>query len=209
MKEGKRFRKKEATWLWRKNYRVWEANRNVFVYPENFLEPGLVLPVACLAALRQVVAAVRAQSAARAQPVRNRKLARPNSVPILFSGKDLAGALVAAQILARDLRMDLYRIDVSRVVSKYIGETEKNLSRVFDAAEEGNAVLLFDEADAFFGTRTEVKDSHDRYANIEINYLLEKIERVGALAILSAHNRHGLDDAFGRRFRFVIRLNSA
>jgi SpoVK/Ycf46/Vps4 family AAA+-type ATPase len=92
------------------------------------------------------------------------------------------------------------------VVSKYIGETEKNLSRVFDAAERGRAVLLFDEADALFGRRTEVKDSHDRYANIEINHLLEGIEGFGSLAILSTNNRRGLDDAFLRRFHFVIRV---
>jgi hypothetical protein len=206
MKEEKRFRKKEAKWQWRKKYRVWEANRTVFVYPENWLEPDLLLPVACLVALRQVVAAVRAPCAARTQRVRNPTLARPKAVPVLFTGKNRAGALVAAQTLARDLGMDLYRIDLSHVVSKYIGETEKNLSRVFDAAEKGRAVLLFDEADALFGKRTDVKDSHDRYANIEINYLLERIERFGRLAILSTNNRRGLDDAFLRRFHFVIRV---
>ncbi len=206
MKEEKRFRKKEPTWPWRKKYRVWEANRKVFLYPENYLEPEPVLPVARLVALRKVLAAVRARSAARTQPVRTRKLARAKGVLVLFTGKNLAGALVAAHILARDLGMDLYRIDLSLVVSKYIGETEKNLSRVFDAAEEGGMVLFFDEADALFGKRTEVKDSHDRYTNIEINYLLERIESFAGLAILSTKNRRGLDDAFLRRFQFVIRL---
>ena len=206
MKEEKRFRKKEAKWQWRKKYRVWDANRAVFVYPENWLEPDLVLPVACLVALRHVVAAVRVQCAARTHPVRNRTPARPKGVPVLFTGKNRAGALVAAQTLARDLRMDLYGVDLSRVVSKYIGETEKNLSRVFDAAETGRAVLLFGEADALFRKRTEVKDSHDRYANIEINYLLERIEGFGGLAMLSTNTRRGLDDAFVRRFHFVIRL---
>ncbi len=206
MKEEKRFRKKEPTWPWRKKYRVWEANRKVFLYPENYLEPEPVLPVARLVALRKVLAAVRARSAARTQPVRTRKLARAKGVLVLFTGKNLAGALVAAHILARDLGMDLYRIDLSLVVSKYIGETEKNLSRVFDAAEEGGMVLFFDEADALFGKRTEIKDSHDRYTNIEINYLLERIESFAGLAILSTKNRRGLDDAFLRRFQFVIRL---
>jgi len=206
MKEEKRFRKKEAKWQWRKKYRVWEADRAVFVYPENWLEPDLVLPAACRVTLRQVVAAVRAQCAARTRRVRNAPLARPKGVPVLFTGKNPAGALVAAHTLARGLGMDLYRIDLSQVVSKYIGETEKNVSRVFDAAEKGRAVLLFDEADALFGKRTEVKDSHDRYANIEINYLLERIEGLGSLAILSTNNRRGLDDAFLRRFHFVIRV---
>ena len=199
-------RRLQPKWQWRKRYRVWEANRAVFVHPENWLEPDLVLPVACLAALRQVAAAVRAPCAARAHRVRNPALARPKGVPVLFTGKNRAGALVAAQTLAGDLGVDLYRIDLSHVVSKYIGETEKNLSRVFDAAERGRAVLLFDEADALFGRRTEVKDSHDRYANIEINHFLERIEGFGSLAILSTNNRRGLDDAFLRRFHFVIRV---
>ena len=138
--------------------------------------------------------------------MRKPTLARPKGVPILFTGKNRAGALVAAQTLAGDLGMALYRIDVSRLVSKYIGETEKNVSRVFDAAEEGGAVLLFDEADALLGTRTDVKDSHDRHANIEINYLLKRIERFGSLAILWANSRRGLGDAFLRRFHFVIRV---
>lgn len=206
MKEDKRFRKKEAKWQWRKKYRVWDANRKVFVYPENWLEPDLVLPVACRVALRHVVAAVRAPCAARTRRARNPTLERPKGVPVLFTGKNRAGALVAAQTLARDLGMDLYRIDLSQVVGKYIGETEKNVTRVFDAAEKRRAVLLFGEADALFGKRTEVKDSHDRYANIEINYLLQRIEGFGSLAILSTNSRRGLGDAFLRRFHFVIRV---
>src|SRR5690606_19466901 len=103
-----------------------------------------------------------------------------------------------------ELDLDLYRIDLSRVVSKYIGETEKNLARVFDAAEEGGAILLFDEADALFGKRTEVKDSHDRYANIEVSYLLQRMEAYRGLAILTTNLKSALDDAFLRRLRFVI-----
>jgi SpoVK/Ycf46/Vps4 family AAA+-type ATPase len=206
MKEEDRFRKKEANWQWRKRYRVWEADRTAFVYPENWLEPDVALPVACLAALRQVATAVRAPCAARTQQVRNRTLARPRGVPVLFTGKSRAGALVAAQTLARDLGMDLYRIDLSRVVGKYIDKTEKNLSQVFGAAEKGRAVLFFDEAGALLGKRTEVKDSHDRCASIEINYLLKRIKGLGSVAILSTNNRRGLDDAFLRRFHFVIRV---
>ena len=208
MKKEKPSRKREAKWQWRKKYRVWEANQQVFVYPENFLEPDLVLPVACLVALRRVLAAVRAPCGARRRRVRNSKSARTKGVPVLFTGKSLTGALTAAQTLASGLGMDLYRIDLSHVVSKYIGETEKNVRRVFDATEAGGAVLFFDEADALFGKRTEVNDSHDRYTNIEINYLLERIEGSGGLAILSTKSRRGVGDAFLPRFHFVIRLPS-
>ncbi len=207
-KEEKRLRKKEAKWEWRKKYRVWEANRKVFVYPENWVEPDLVLPDRCLVSLRRVVAFVRAKCDARAQGMGNRKLARAKGVRVLLTGKNRAGALVTAQTLARDLGMDLYRIDLSHVVSKYIGETEKNLRRVFDAAETGGAILFFDEADALFGKRTEVKDSHDRYANIELNYLLQRIEDYEGLVILSTKRRGSLDNAFLRRLHFVIRVPS-
>ena len=108
------------------------------------------------------------------------------------------------EVLANELRLDLYRIDLSQVVSKYIGETEKNLRRVFDAAEEGGAILLFDEADALFGKRSEVKDSHDRYANIEVSYLLQRMEAYRGLAILTTNMKHALDTAFLRRLRFVV-----
>ena len=102
------------------------------------------------------------------------------------------------------LQLDLYRIDLSSVVSKYIGETEKNLRRVFDAAEDGGAILFFDEADALFGKRSEVKDSHDRYANIEINYLLQRMESYRGLAVLATNMKSALDPAFLRRIRFVV-----
>jgi SpoVK/Ycf46/Vps4 family AAA+-type ATPase len=111
---------------------------------------------------------------------------------------------MAAEIIAADLELDLYRIDLAGVVSKYIGETEKNLRRVFDAAERSGAILFFDEADALFGTRTEVRDSHDRYANLEINYLLQRMEDYSGLAILATNRRSALDAAFLRRLRFVI-----
>ena len=113
---------------------------------------------------------------------------------------------MAAEVLAHELHLDLYRIDLSQVVSKYIGETEKNLSRVFDAAEEGGAVLLFDEADALFGRRTEVKDSHDRYANIEVSFLLQRMEAYRGLAILTTNMKSALDAAFMRRIRFIVQF---
>ena len=111
---------------------------------------------------------------------------------------------MAAEVLAHELGLDLYRIDLAGVVSKYIGETEKNLRRVFDAAEDSGAILLFDEADALFGKRTEVKDSHDRYANIEVSYLLQRMEAYRGLAILTTNMRHAIDPAFLRRLRFIV-----
>jgi SpoVK/Ycf46/Vps4 family AAA+-type ATPase len=111
---------------------------------------------------------------------------------------------MAAEVLANALRLDLYRIDLSSVVSKYIGETEKNLRRVFDAAEDGGAILFFDEADALFGKRSEVKDSHDRYANIEINYLLQRMEQYRGLAVLATNMKKAIDPGFLRRIRFVV-----
>jgi hypothetical protein len=121
----------------------------------------------------------------------------------LLSGPSGTGKTMA-EVLAQKLRLDLYRIDLSQVVSKYIGETEKNLRRVFDAAEGGGAILLFDEADALFGKRSEVKDSHDRYANIEVSYLLQRMEEYSGLAILATNMKGHLDSAFMRRLRYVI-----
>jgi SpoVK/Ycf46/Vps4 family AAA+-type ATPase len=109
-----------------------------------------------------------------------------------------------ASLLAAELALDLYVIDLSQVVNKYIGETEKNLARVFDAAERGGTVLLFDEADALFGKRSELKDSHDRYANIEVSYLLQRMESYRGLAILTTNLKSALDDAFFRCLRFVV-----
>ena len=125
-------------------------------------------------------------------------------VSALFAGGSGTGKTMAAEVLAGALKLDLYRIDLSAVVSKYIGETEKNLRQVFDAAEEGGVVLLFDEADALFGKRGEVKDSHDRYANIEVSYLLQRMEAYQGLAILTTNLKSSMDKAFQRRLRFVV-----
>jgi SpoVK/Ycf46/Vps4 family AAA+-type ATPase len=113
---------------------------------------------------------------------------------------------MAAEVLARELNMDLYRVDLARIVSKYIGETEKNLDAIFSAAEHSDVVLLFDEADALFGKRTEVRDSHDRYANVEISYLLQRMESFQGLAILTTNMKQSLDPAFLRRLRFVVQF---
>ncbi|MEJ2416719.1 MAG: ATP-binding protein [Exilibacterium sp.] len=125
-------------------------------------------------------------------------------ISALFSGESGTGKTMAAEVIANELDLNLYRIDLSAVVSKYIGETEKNLRKLFDAAEQGGAILFFDEADALFGKRSEVKDSHDRYANIEINYLLQRMESFSGLAILASNMKNALDTAFMRRLRFVV-----
>ncbi|MCH8988027.1 MAG: ATP-binding protein [Chloroflexi bacterium] len=123
---------------------------------------------------------------------------------VLFSGSSGTGKTMAAGVLARRLELDLYRVDLSSVVSKYIGETEKNLSQIFEVAETANAVLFFDEADALFGKRSEVKDAHDRYANIEVSYLLQRMETYSGIAILASNFRQNLDQAFTRRLHVAI-----
>ena len=133
-----------------------------------------------------------------------RKLSLGTGLNVLFAGPPGTGKTMAAEVIASDLRLDLYKIDLSQVVSKYIGETEKNLDRVFAAAESSNAILFFDEADALFGKRSEVKDAHDRYANIEIGYLLQKMEEYEGIAILATNLRQNLDDAFVRRLHIVV-----
>jgi hypothetical protein len=132
------------------------------------------------------------------------KLALGKGLTALFSGPSGTGKTMAAGILARSLGLDMYKIDLSGVVSKYIGETEKNLSRIFEEARTANAILFFDEADALFGKRSEVKDAHDRYANIEISYLLQKMEEYDGVAILATNLSQNLDEAFSRRMQFVL-----
>jgi ATPase family associated with various cellular activities (AAA) len=129
---------------------------------------------------------------------------RSLGISALFTGESGTGKTMAAEVLAGELELDLYRVDLSAVVSKYIGETEKNLKQVFDAAEEGGVILLFDEADALFGKRSDVKDSHDRYANIEVSYLLQRMEAYQGLAILTTNLKSALDRAFQRRIRFTV-----
>jgi ATPase family associated with various cellular activities (AAA) len=164
----------------------------------------LVLPDSEKALLREIAAHV----AHRATVYESWGFAAVSSrglgISALFAGASGTGKTMAAEVLANALRLDLYRIDLSSVVSKYIGETEKNLRRVFDAAEDGGAILFFDEADALFGKRSEVKDSHDRYANVEISYLLQRMESYQGLAVLASNMKSALDAAFLRRIRFVI-----
>src|SRR6185369_7694969 len=127
-----------------------------------------------------------------------------SGVNVLFSGPSGTGKTMAAQVVAGALGLDLYRIDLSRVVSKYIGETEKNLGTIFDEAQSSNAILFFDEADALFGKRSEVKDAHDRYANIEVAYLLQRIESYDGVAIMATNLRQNIDEAFTRRLDFLV-----
>ncbi|OKH31286.1 AAA family ATPase [[Phormidium ambiguum] IAM M-71] len=134
----------------------------------------------------------------------DRKLSLGKGQNVLFSGLPGTGKTMAAEVMASELQLDLYKIDLSQVVSKYIGETEKNLNRIFNAAATSNAILLFDEADSLFGKRTEVKESRDRYANIEVGYLLQKMEEYEGIAILTTNVRGNIDDAFVRRLRFIV-----
>jgi hypothetical protein len=164
----------------------------------------LVLPEAQTAILRQIAGQLRHRLTVHDRWGFAAKNTRGLGISALFEGESGTGKTMAAEVLARALHLELFRIDLSAVVSKYIGETEKNLARVFDAAEDQGAILLFDEADALFGKRSEVKDSHDRYANIEVSYLLQRMEAYRGLAILTSNQKAALDSAFQRRLRFVV-----
>lgn len=164
----------------------------------------LVLPELQIKTLRQLASQVRHRMRVYETWDFAGKGRRGLGVSALFAGESGTGKTLAAEVLARELELDLYRIDLSAVVSKYIGETEKNLKRVFDTAEEGGVLLLFDEADALFGKRSDVRDSRDRYANIEVSYLLQRMEAYQGLAILTTNLKSALDQAFQRRLRFTV-----
>lgn len=166
----------------------------------------LVLPEAQRQVLRDIAAHVRQRTQVYENWGFAGKGGRGLGISALFAGASGTGKTMAADVLAQTLQLDLYRIDLSAVVSKYIGETEKNLRRVFDAAEVGGVILLFDEADALFGKRSEVKDSHDRYANMEVSYLLQRMEAYRGLAILTTNLKDAIDVAFLRRIRFVVKF---
>jgi SpoVK/Ycf46/Vps4 family AAA+-type ATPase len=164
----------------------------------------IVLSDEAMSLLRQIADQVRNRFRVYEEWGYSERMTRGRGISALFAGESGTGKTMAAEVIANELQLSLYRIDLSAVVSKYIGETEKNLRRLFDAAEQGGAILFFDEADALFGKRSEVKDSHDRYANIEINYLLQRMEAFSGLAILATNMKSALDTAFMRRLRFVI-----
>jgi len=164
----------------------------------------IVLPEDAYQQLREIAAQVRLRARVYESWGFGAKLSRGRGISALFSGPSGTGKTLAAEVLAGEFDLALYRIDLSGVVSKYIGETEKNLKKVFDAAEDNGAVLFFDEADALFGKRSEVRDSHDRYANIEVNYLLQRMEDYGGLVIMATNMKSHLDPAFMRRLRFLV-----
>lgn len=134
----------------------------------------------------------------------NKKLSLGKGISALFYGEPGTGKTLACEIIAYELGIDLYKIDISTVVSKYIGETEKNLRRIFLEAQCSNAILFFDEADALFGKRTEIKDAHDRYANIEVSYLLQQIDEYNGIVIMASNFSQNIDQAFERRLHFSI-----
>jgi ATPase family associated with various cellular activities (AAA) len=195
--------------------RIWEVCRNITRPRLDSLAQrleskatwdDLVLPVEQMNLMRQIAGQVRERHKVYDSWGFARVMNRGFGISALFAGESGTGKTMAAEVIANDLKLNLYRIDLSAVVSKYIGETEKNLARLFDAAERGGAILFFDEADALFGKRSEVKDSHDRYANIEINYLLQRMEAFSGLAILATNMKAALDQAFMRRLRFIVNL---
>ena len=163
------------------------------------------LPQAKLSQLKEICNQARETHRTFRECDFDRRLSHGKGFNILFSGPPGSSKTMAAELMASRLEKPLFRIDLSALVSKYIGETEKNLNKIFDLPESLNAILFFDEADALFGKRSEVKDSHDRYANIEINYLLQRMEEYRGIAIL-ATNYQGLDKAFLRRMRFVVKF---
>jgi hypothetical protein len=166
--------------------------------------PDLVLPGDQLSQLGEICSRYRHQHVVYGNWGFGRKLSLGRGLSALFSGHPGTGKTMAAEVIASELLLDLYKIDLSQVVSKYIGETEKSLNSIFQEAQASNAILFFDEADALFGKRTEVKDSHDRYANIEVSYLLQKMEEYDGIAILATNLRKNIDEAFLRRMQFII-----
>lgn len=166
----------------------------------------LVLPDAQFQVLREISSHVQQRAKVYERWGFGGKSGRGLGISALFAGGSGTGKTTAAEVLARELRLDLYRIDLSAVISKYIGETEKNLRRVFDAAEFGGVILLFDEADSLFGKRTEIKDSHDRHANQEVSYLLQRMEAYRGLSVLTTNLKTAIDQAFLRRIRFVVQF---
>jgi hypothetical protein len=180
-----------SSWEWGKNYRVWEANRKVFLYPENWIEPELRLSRPTLGELREIASVARAGRASA-----------------LFACAALSASILAGRVVAEDLGRDLYRIELTRVVSKFAGETEKNLERIFATAANLDVVLLFDEADALFGKRSDAKDSDDRYFNAETGFLLQRMEEYQGLTILATTWRGDKVDSLRRRIRFLIELQT-
>jgi adenylate kinase family enzyme len=174
--------------------------------PIGFQWSDLVLPRDTQEAVREVVRFARYRSFLLEEWGFSAKLPYGRGVSAIMAGPPGTGKTMVAQLLAKELGYDLYRIDLSQVVNKYIGETEKNLARIFDEAETSHAVLFFDEADSLFARRTDVRSSNDRYANLEVNYLLQRMETFDGVTLLATNLEQGLDDAFKRRVRFSIQF---
>lgn len=170
----------------------------------HYVWQDIVLPVDRMQQLHEIVNQLKYRARVYDTWGFDRKLAMGKGLNTLFAGPSGTGKTMAADIMAGELGLDLYKIDLSGVVSKYIGETEKNLARIFDEAATSNAILFFDEADALFGKRSEVRDAHDRYANIEISYLLQKMEEYDGMVILATNLHKNMDDAFVRRMHFTV-----
>jgi SpoVK/Ycf46/Vps4 family AAA+-type ATPase len=164
----------------------------------------LILPQSEMVQLGEICAQLKHQRKVYGDWGFGRKVSPSKGLCVFFYGPSGTGKTTAVEILANELQLEVYKVDLSAVVSKYIGETEKNLSAIFREAETSNAILFFDEADALFGKRSEVKDAHDRYANIEINYLLQRMEEFEGLVILATNLRKNIDEAFFRRMHFAV-----
>ncbi|MCZ7640199.1 MAG: ATP-binding protein [Verrucomicrobia bacterium] len=172
--------------------------------PPLYTWQDLVLPLRTQQQLREICLAVKHRTLVHERWGFGRRLALGRGLNALFAGPSGTGKTMAAQVLARELGLDLFQIDLAHVVSKYIGETEKHLDAIFRAAQSSNAILFFDEADALFGKRTEVKDAHDRYANLEVAYLLQKMESYEGIVILATNLGKNIDDAFRRRLQHSL-----
>ena len=164
----------------------------------------LVLPARSAEVLRSISGYIRHRDLVLSEWGYERTVASSQGVKTLFAGDSGTGKTMAAQVLASDLGQEIFRLDLATVVSKYIGETEKNLDRIFAAAEGSNAILFFDEADALFGKRSDVQDAHDRYANLEVAYLLQRMESYAGAVVLATNYRQNIDEAFLRRLDFVV-----
>ena len=172
--------------------------------PPGYRWGDLVLPERQLELLQSISSYLRHRDRVLSDWGYEKSVAKTQGLKVLFAGESGTGKTMAAQVLAAELGLELFRVDLATIVSKYIGETEKNLDRIFSAADGSNAILFFDEADALFGKRSEVSDSHDRYANIEVAYLLQKMEGYVGAVILATNFRSNIDDAFLRRLDFVV-----
>jgi hypothetical protein len=196
----------DATTLWRAFRERSRPRLGPLAQPlESKLEwDDLILPPEQIASLREAVEQVRQRARVHHEWGFAAKSTRGLNLTAIFSGPSGTGKTMAAEVMANDLDLDLLRVDLSAVVSKYIGETEKNLGEIFEAAETGGAILLFDEADALFGPRSKVNDSRDRHANMEVSYLLQRLESFRGLAVLTTNFKENLDQAFLRRIRFHV-----